>query len=90
MAYFISLLISLINLVAWVIVILVFLQIIFSYLLSPYHSARIFVDRLVEPMLAPIRRYVPPAGMFDFSPLVLIILVQVVASLLTRLLFTLR
>jgi len=89
MAYFVSLLISLINLVAWAIVILVFLQVIFSFVLSPYHSARVFVDRLVDPMLAPIRRYVPPMGMFDFSPLVLIILVQIVASLLIRLLATL-
>jgi YggT family protein len=89
MTSLISLLIQLINWVATAIVILVFLQIIFSYVLSPYHSARIFVDRLVEPMLAPIRRYVPPVGMFDFSPLVLIILVQVVASLLKRLLVTL-
>ena len=89
MTSIIFLLIRLINLVSWAIVILVFLQIIFSYVLSPYSTARLFVDRIVEPMLAPIRRYVPPVGMFDFSPLVLLILVQVVASLLIRLLASL-
>jgi uncharacterized protein YggT (Ycf19 family) len=37
-------------------------------------------------MLAPIRRILPPVGMLDFSPFVLLILVQVVGSLLIRLL----
>jgi YggT family protein len=40
------------------------------------------IDRLVEPMLAPIRRFVPPLGMLDFTPFVFIILVQVLGSLL--------
>jgi len=89
MVYMIGLLINLINLVSWLIVGLVFIQVILSYILSPYHSVRIFIARIVEPLLAPIRRWVPPVGMFDFSPLILLILVQIVASLLTRLLITL-
>jgi YggT family protein len=44
----------------------------------------------VEPMLAPIRRIVPLVGMLDFSPLVLIVLIQLIGSLLTRLLQSLR
>jgi uncharacterized protein YggT (Ycf19 family) len=35
-------------------------------------------------MLAPIRRVIPPAGMFDFSPLILLIIVQVLATILMR------
>lgn len=64
----------------WLIVIKVFL----SYFLSPYHPIRETIDRLVEPMLSPIRNILPQTGMIDFSPLVLIILLQVFEFLLTR------
>jgi YggT family protein len=57
--------------------------------MSPYHPVREFVDRLVEPMLAPIRRILPPTGMIDFSPLVLIILLQVLGTFLTGILLRL-
>jgi YggT family protein len=42
----------------------------------------------VEPMLRPIRRVVPLMGMFDFSPLILIILVQLIAVLLINFLYS--
>jgi YggT family protein len=43
----------------------------------------------VEPLLAPIRRVVPLLGALDFSPLILIILIQVISNLLIRFLITL-
>ena len=48
------------------------------------------LDRLVEPLLAPIRKVVPLVGMFDFSPLVLIILVQLMENVLINILNSLR
>ncbi|GAB4495628.1 MAG: YggT family protein [Anaerolineales bacterium] len=68
------------------IVILVLAHVILSYFMSPYHPIRSFVDRMVEPLLAPIRRVVPLVGMFDFSPIILIILVQLIARVLISLL----
>lgn len=68
-----------INILADLIVLLVIVQVALSYFLSPYHPLRHALDRIVEPMLAPIRRVVPLIGMFDLSPLVLIILVEVVS-----------
>lgn len=65
---------------------LVLVHVILSYFLSPYHPIRSFVDRLVEPLLAPIRRLVPLVGMLDFSPMILIILVQSIAQVLISLL----
>jgi len=79
-----------IDLIAWVIVVLVIVKVFISYFLSPYHSFRRLIDNLVEPMLSPIRRVVPPVGMFDFSPLVLLILIQIAASLITRILLMLQ
>ncbi len=65
---------------------IVIIKVILSYFLSPYHPIREAIDRLVDPLLDPIRRRLPPVGMFDFSPLVLIIIIQVVDSLLTQIL----
>jgi YggT family protein len=64
--------------------------VILSYFLDPYHPVRRGVDRIVEPLLAPIRRVVPLIGMLDISPLILIILIQLISSLLVRLLLSLR
>jgi len=44
---------------------------------------------LVAPLLDPIRRLIPSTGMLDFSPLVLIILVQIVGYLLKVILLSL-
>jgi YggT family protein len=75
----------LIQLLMWVIVI----QAILSYFMDPYHPVRRTIDRMLNPLYAPIRRLIPPSGMFDFSPLVLIILLLIIDSLLTRLLVSL-
>ena len=85
----ISILIQIINILSQFIVLLVIVKIILSYFMDPYHPVRRTLDNLVEPMLTPIRRVVPLIGMFDFSPLVLIILVQILSSALIRLLITL-
>ncbi|PKN92874.1 MAG: hypothetical protein CVU44_12650 [Chloroflexi bacterium HGW-Chloroflexi-6] len=69
---------------------LVILKVILSYFMSPYHSFRMTIDNLVEPFLAPIRRVLPTIGMFDFSSLVLIILVQLIAGLLINILMNVR
>jgi YggT family protein len=69
----------LINILANLIVLLVIVEVALSYFLSPYHPVRHALERIVEPMLAPIRRVVPLVGMLDLSPLVLIILVEIVS-----------
>lgn len=86
----ISILINLVNFIEWILILLVFVSVILSYFMDPYHPVRRGVDRIVEPMLSPIRRIVPLVGMLDFSPLVLIILIQLITGLLVRFLSSLR
>lgn len=86
----IGILITIISALQQILILLVILSVILSYFMDPYHPIRRGLDRLVEPMLNPIRRVVPLVGMLDFSPLVLIILIQIIGSLLIRLLLTLR
>jgi len=37
---------------------------------------------ITEPILAPIRRVIPTAGMFDFSPIVALLLISIVSNVL--------
>jgi YggT family protein len=82
--------ITIINIVSQLLVLLVFISVILSYFMDPYHPIRRGVDNIVEPMLSPIRRVVPLVGMLDFSPLVLILLIQLLKSLLVTLLLNVR
>ncbi|OGO72913.1 MAG: hypothetical protein A2Z49_10690 [Chloroflexi bacterium RBG_19FT_COMBO_56_12] len=63
--------------------------IVLSYFMDHNHPVKRTIDSIVEPMLAPIRRILPSTGMFDFSPLVLIILLQVIEYILRSLLLSL-
>ena len=78
----IGFLIYFINLLAQVITLLVIVKVILSYFMSPYHPIRETIDRVVNPLLDPIRRVMPSTGMIDFSPLVLLVLMQIVRSVL--------
>ena len=75
--------------VDWVIriyTIIVLAQVLVSYFLPPYNAVRRALDRLVEPVLIPIRRVMPHTGMIDFSPLVLVVGLQLLGTLLVNLL----
>ena len=76
--------------ISQLLVLLVVVSVILSYFMDPYHPIRRGIDSVVEPMLAPIRRVVPLIGVLDLSPLILIILLQVVSNLLVSFLLTLR
>lgn len=65
---------------------LVIAHIILSYFMSPYHPVRETIDRIVEPVLAPIRQIIPPMGGLDFSPLVLILAVRFLGNILSTIL----
>lgn len=86
----ISLLIWLVNFVTRVALLVVIAKVFMSYFLNPYHPLRQTVDRIVDPFLAPIRRFVPPVGMIDFSPLILIVLLQVFSQVVVRLLISIQ
>jgi YggT family protein len=47
---------------------------------------RLALDRILEPLLNPIRRIIPSAGMMDFSPLILIVLIQLLSRIIVSVL----
>ena len=85
----IVLLYQIISLLITILTWLVIIKVVLSYFMSPFPPIRAAIDRVVEPMLEPIRRFMPQTGMFDFSPIVLIILLQVFQYVLRSLLLSL-
>lgn len=80
---------NIIDMLASLLSILVLITVLLSWFLPPYNPIREALDRLVDPLLAPIRRVIPPAGMFDFSPLILMLLIQFIGMILKSLVLSL-
>ena len=76
----------LIRLLGTLLIWLVIASVLLSYVLSPYHPVRMAIDRLVDPFLNPIRKIMPSTGMIDFSPLILIVLIELLSRILVSVL----
>lgn len=60
---------------------LIIVHVVLSYFMSPNHPFRQTIDRMVEPMLAPLRQIIPSMGGLDFSPLILIFFIRFLSRL---------
>jgi YggT family protein len=74
--------------VTWVIIIQVILSWLFAFnvLNTSSHGVRtvaVAIDRITAPLYRPIRRLLPDFGGIDFSPLVVLIVIQVLEKLLS-------
>ena len=87
-----SALIQIISLLTNVIVMLVIVQFVIGLLFSfnVVNASNQFmvqvyrsINALLEPVLGPIRRIMPDTGAIDFSPLVLILLLQILLIILS-------
>jgi len=71
-----SVLLLLIRWALYLLMLLVFANVLLS-LVNPHAPLAPTFDILTRPVLAPLRRVIPPVGGFDLSPLVMIVAVQV-------------
>ncbi len=79
---------ELVQLVTFLATMLVLASVILSWIRpNPYHPAVRFVRNTTEPAYALVRRYLPflQAGMVDFTPIVLLLLIDLVGKLLVDL-----
>ena len=83
----VNVLARIINFSSNLLILIIFLDILISYFLSPTHRIRIILDSIVQPLLVPIRKHIPLIANFDFSPVILIIIVQLVSFFLIRILY---
>jgi YggT family protein len=77
----------LLSVLTWIIIIQVIMSWLFAFnvLNAGSGGVRAFVialDRITAPLYRPIRRMLPDFGGIDFSPLVILILIQVIKKLL--------
>jgi YggT family protein len=61
---------------------LVLVNVVLSWVQAP-HVVKAVLDRLCDPLLRPLRRWLPRVGAVDLSPLLLLVLLQVAAILLS-------
>jgi YggT family protein len=80
-----SYLVSLVEMIVLVITVLLILNALSSFVLDPWHPARRFLNQLAEPILRPFRGLLPPVGMFDFTIMLAIIVIQVLGQLVVLL-----
>jgi YggT family protein len=75
----------------WILEVIIIVQVIMSWLFAfnvlntSSHGVRAFavaLDRMTAPIYRPIRNILPDFGGLDFSPLVVLILIQVLMKLL--------
>ena len=78
--------IRIVNITISLLTLLVFVYSLVSFFLSPYHPVRETLGKVVNPLLAPIRRLLPSTSGIDLSPLVLIIILQILGAVLISLL----
>jgi YggT family protein len=82
-----------IDILFYIIEILIFVRIIFSFLrISPYSALGRIVYELTEPILGPSRELIYKlginTGMFDFSPMVAILILRIISSIIKAILFS--
>ena len=78
--------VSFIRLIFQYLTLIIFVDVILSFFMPPYHKVRQLLDKIVDPMLQPIRRIIPAIGNIDFSPIVLLLVLQLMEYLILRIL----
>ena len=74
--YFVDIIFTLLNLAILARVLLSWVRV------SPYHPAVELLYRITEPILAPLRRVIPSIGMMDISPIIALLLLQIIQEIL--------
>ncbi len=80
---------NIINIFANLFILLIIADSVLSFFVNPYHPIRVAMGRIINPFLGPIRRVIPLVGMLDLSPLILIILVEILSRILVNFLYSL-
>jgi YggT family protein len=81
-----NLIITIINALVTILTYFIVIYSLLTFFMDPFHPILSTMAKVAEPMLVPIRKLVPPLGGFDLSPIILIILFQVVGAILVRIL----
>lgn len=76
---------SMVSIIAGLFTLLIISDVLVSYFLQPYHPLRENLDKIVQPMLEIIRQYLPGNWTIDFSPIILLLIIEVLRNFLQHL-----
>lgn len=74
-------LMTIITTIANILSLVIIVNAILSWFLPPLHPIRETLDRILQPIYTPIRKVIPPLGMMDITPIVLLLLIYVVEQI---------
>ena len=75
-----------VNLLFWVLEMAILIRVILSWFrLDPYHPFVQIIHQITEPIIGPLRRIIPSIGMIDITPVVALIILQIVQEILLSL-----
>lgn len=76
-----------VNLIFTLLTLLIFVRVLLSWVrVNPYNPLIRLLYDLTDPILVPFQRLIPPAGGLDFSPLVALIVIDLLRRLVLSLL----
>ncbi len=81
-----NLVITIVNAIFTVLTYFIVIYSLLTFFLDPFHPVRRTMAKIAEPMLLPIRKLIPPLGGFDISPIILIFIIQILGSIIVRIL----
>ncbi len=86
-----GILIRIIQLLFTILELAVLARVLFSWIQpDPYNPVVRTIVRLTDPILAPLRRIIPPLGMLDITPLVALIALSIIEQIVIGLLAGVR
>lgn len=77
-------LINIFDFLSSAIFVLIFIRIILSWMPNTKNALTQFVFDITEPILKPFRKFNPKNSMFDFSPIIVVILIEIIRNVLSR------
>lgn len=84
-----SLIAYVVNIAFEVYIFIVIARVLFSWIrINPYGKIFQFVFSMTEPLLGPIRRFMPKGIMLDFSPMILMLLLILLQRVLLTLIYS--
>jgi len=67
----------------YILVFAIIIQVVFSWI-NPYNPLAPVFNAMTAPFLRPLRRFIPPLGNVDLTPLVLLVLIQILLIVLAN------
>jgi len=73
---------SFVNLLFWALELAILIRVLMSWIRpNPYNPFVQAIYQITEPIMGPLRRIIPPLGMIDITPMVALIILQIIQEI---------